>query len=72
MILMLPSVLHVNFISVACQLHNICIDDFGFHWVEPVGSGYIPYFECEKDQQNGDTLPGVIAWADGTPIHSRY
>jgi hypothetical protein len=51
-------------VCVTCRLHNICADDFGVHHIRPVGSGCIPGFERETDHQDGDSLPGVIAWTD--------
>jgi len=37
-----------------------------------VGSGYILAFEHETDHHDGDTLSGVLAWSDGTPIYAGY
>jgi hypothetical protein len=59
-------------VRVACRLHNICVDDFGLHRMRPVGSGCIPGFEHETDHQHGDSLPGIIAWTDGTAIRAGY
>jgi len=57
---------------VACWLHNVCVDDFGLQRTRPVGSGCIAGFEHETDHQRGDSVPGVLAWTDGTPVRAGY
>ena len=59
-------------VRVACRLHNVCVDDFGLQRIRPVGSGCIAGFEHETDHQRGDSVPGVLAWSDGTPVRAGY
>jgi DDE superfamily endonuclease len=56
-------------IRVACKLHNICIDDFGFQRIIPIRSHSVPGFERETDHQNEDEVN--IQFTDGTPLQKR-
>jgi hypothetical protein len=58
-------------VQVACQLHNICIDDQNCSKVKPVHHGMVPGFEGETDFQYGDTSL-ALQFTDGTSIRSGY
>jgi hypothetical protein len=41
-------------VRVACKLHNICIEDFGYKDIQTVKTNDIPNFPRENDHREGD------------------
>jgi hypothetical protein len=54
-------------IHVACQLHNVCMDDVNCKKVRHVSSGMVPGFEGETDFQAEDDVYG-LQFKDGTNL----
>jgi hypothetical protein len=59
-------------VRVACQLHNICISDFGSKLVQPISRSSVPGFENEMDYSNMENANLSIQLTDGIPIRSGY
>jgi len=58
-------------VHIACQLHNICINNQNCSKVQPGWQGTVPGFDGESDVLSGDACL-YLQFTDGTNIRSGY